>query len=114
MSSSTQAAWQENRAGLTGSLLLHGLALALWLNWSLVHPTAPEPPLKAMLVDLVHLPVIAPGPEGGAVEVGRPRPAIAPHPSGVRPQGVTPPRSRSPTPPQFLFLRVRWSLLHYT
>ena len=91
MSSSTQAAWQENRAGLTGSLLLHGLALALWLNWSLVHPTAPEPPLKAMLVDLVHLPVIAPGPEGGAVEVGRPRPAIAPHPSGVRPQGVTPP-----------------------
>jgi hypothetical protein len=37
------------------------------------------------------MPVIAPGLEGGAIEAGRPRPAIAPHPSGVRPDGVTPP-----------------------
>jgi hypothetical protein len=91
MSNSTQAAWRENRAGLTGSLLLHGLALALWLNWSLVHPTTQAPPLKAMLVDLVTMPVIAPGPAGSTIEEGRPRPAIAPKPSGVKPQGVTPP-----------------------
>jgi len=88
---STQASWRENRAGLTGSLLLHVFALALWLNWSLIHPVPPEPPLKAMLVDLVHMPVVAPGPQGSTIQEGRPRPAIAPHPSGVKPQGVTPP-----------------------
>jgi hypothetical protein len=43
-----------------------------------------------MLVDLVKMPVVAPGLEGGAIQAGRPRPAIAPHPNGVRPQGVTP------------------------
>jgi len=91
MSGSTQAAWRENRAGLTGSLLLHGLALALWLSWSIAHPSRQPLPLKALLVDLVKMPVIAPGSEGGAVEVARPRPAIAPHPSGVKPQGLTPP-----------------------
>jgi len=91
MFGSTQASWRENRAGLTGSLLLHGLALALWLSWSLSHPVPKPSPLKAMLVDLVKMPVIAPGPEGGAIEAGRPRPVIAPHPIGVRPEAVTPP-----------------------
>jgi len=91
MIGTNHTAWRDNRAGLTGSLLLHGLALALWLNWSMAHPTTQPPPLKAMLVDLVKMPVIAPGPEGGAIEAGRPRPAIAPHPSGVKPQAVTPP-----------------------
>jgi hypothetical protein len=83
--------WQDNRRGLAGSLLLHGLALALWLNWSLSHPVGQPPPLKAMLVDLVAMPVIAPGTSGGASEQARPRPAIAPHVNGVRPRAETPP-----------------------
>ena len=81
--------WQQNRAGLTGSLLLHGLAVALWLAWSLGHPVRPAPPLKAMLVDLVKLPVIAPGVSGGALQVARPREASAPRILGVRPQAAT-------------------------
>jgi hypothetical protein len=85
-----QASWRENGKGLTGSLLLHGLALALWLNWSLVHPTPAPPPLKAMLVDLVEMPVIAPGPAGGAPAQNKPRPAIAPRAVGVKPQATTP------------------------
>ena len=85
------AQWQENRRGLAGSLLLHGLALALWLNWSLVHPVPEPPPLKAMLVDLVQMPVIVPGPSGGAPEQAKSRPAIAPRINGVRADAVTPP-----------------------
>ena len=49
--------WQENRAGLTGSVLLHILSLSwssLW--WGLGHPVVRQPPLKAMLVDLVAAP----------------------------------------------------------
>jgi len=84
-----QATWRENRAGLTGSLLLHGLGLGLWLAWSLAHPKPTPPPLKAMLVDLVQMPVIAPGPAGGAPEQSRPRPAIAPRAVGVKPQATT-------------------------
>ncbi len=84
------ATWRENRAGLTGSLLLHGLGLALWLNWSLVHPKPTPPPLKAMLVDLVQMPVIAKGPAGGALEQNKPRPAIAPRVIGVKPQATSP------------------------
>jgi hypothetical protein len=91
MVGSTQARWRENRAGLTGSLLLHGLALALWLGWSLSHPVPAPPPLKAMLVELVSVPVIAPGTKGGAIVTGRPRPATAPRILGVRPQSPTPP-----------------------
>ena len=85
-----QAAWRENGQGLTGSLLLHGLALGLWLNWSLVHPAPTPPPLKAMLVDLVQMPVIAPGPAGGTPRQNKPRPAIAPRVVGVRPEAATP------------------------
>ena len=85
-----QATWRENRAGLTGSLLLHGLALGLWLNWSLVHPAPTPPPLQAMLVDLVQMPVIAPGPAGGSPEQSKPRPAIAPRVFGVKPTAETP------------------------
>jgi hypothetical protein len=84
-------AWQENRAGLIGSLLLHGLVLALWLGWSFGHPSQPTPPLKAMLVDLVNQPVIAPGTASGAPQVARPREARAPHVTGVKPQGIAPP-----------------------
>jgi hypothetical protein len=82
--------WTEGR-GLAGSLLLHGLILILWLHWSLAHPVPEPPPLKAMLVDLVAMPVIAPGTSAGAPEQNHPRPAIAPRISGVRPQAVTPP-----------------------
>jgi hypothetical protein len=85
-----QAAWRENGKGLTGSLLLHGLALALWLNWSLVHPTPTPPPLKAMLVDLVQMPLAAEGPAGGAPEKAKPRLAVAPRAVGVKPQATTP------------------------
>ena len=85
------ATWRQNRAGVTGSLLLHLLALGLWLSWSLAHPPHAAPPLKAMLVDLVNLPVVAPGIAGGAPEVAPPRQASAPHTAGVRPQAPTPP-----------------------
>src|ERR1700730_13979156 len=83
--------WQQNRAGLTGSLLLHGLAVALWLAWALGHPVRAAPPLKGLLVDLVRLPVIAPGVSGGAPQAVRPREASAPRVFGIRPQAVTPP-----------------------
>ncbi len=92
MTSFTRATWQENRAGLTGSLLLHGLLLLLLLAWSVKHPPNPAPPLKAMLVDMVTVPVIAPGVAGGAPQKARvPRPATAPRISGVKPKAVTPP-----------------------
>jgi hypothetical protein len=83
--------WQENRTGLAASVLLHALALALWLLWSTQHPAEPAPPLKAMLVDLVNLPVVAPGTPGGAPTVARPREALAPKVLGVNPKGTTPP-----------------------
>jgi hypothetical protein len=83
--------WQENRAGVTGSLLLHALVLALWLAWSFGHPSRPAVPLKAMLVDLVNLPVVAPGAPGGAQEVARPREARAPRSAGVTPKASNPP-----------------------
>jgi hypothetical protein len=83
--------WRRNRAGLAGSLLLHGLALALWLAWSLGHPVRPAPPLKAMLVDLVKQPVVAPGTMGGAPQAAKPRQARAPRPAGVKPEAAKPP-----------------------
>ena len=86
-----RATWRQNRAGVTGSVLLHILALALWLSWSLLHPIQKAPPLQAMLVDLVNLPVVAPGIAGGAPRIARPNEARAPRISGVRPQGVVPP-----------------------
>jgi hypothetical protein len=86
-----RATWRQNRAGVTGSVLLHILGLALWLSWSLLHPVRTAPPLQAMLVDLVNLPVVAPGIAGGAPRVARPIEASAPRISGVRPQGAVPP-----------------------
>lgn len=86
-----RATWRQNRAGVTGSVLLHILALAVWLSWSLQHPVQTAPPLKAMLVDLVNLPVVAPGSAGGAPQTARPRPASAARISGVRPQSAQPP-----------------------
>ena len=53
-----QDRWAGGR-GLAGSLLLHGLVLLLWLNWSLAHPVPEPAPLKALLVDLVAMPMIA-------------------------------------------------------
>jgi hypothetical protein len=44
-----------------------------------------------MLVDLVRLPVVAPGTAGGAPEVARPRQARAPKAAGETPKAVTPP-----------------------
>jgi hypothetical protein len=73
-------------------VLLHGLALALWLFWSLGHPASlTAPPLKAMLVDLVRLPTVAPGLQGGAPQVARPQLARAPKVIGETPQAVKPP-----------------------
>ena len=83
--------WQENRAGVTGSLLLHlAIALiALW--WGMTHPVARQPPLKAMLVDLVTAPAIVPGPPGGAEAPQRVPVLTAPKVQGVRPKAQTPP-----------------------
>src|SRR4051794_11714869 len=86
----TEAAWRDNGRGFTGSLLLHGLILALWLSWSITHPVKQRPPLQAMLVDLVAAPVTEPGPAGGAPQAAKPQPAIAPRAVGVKPQAVTP------------------------
>jgi hypothetical protein len=87
----SRQAWQKNRAGFMGSLLLHGLVLVLWLAWSFGHLPHAAPPLKAMLVDLVNQPVIAPGTAGGAPKVARPREARAPRVTGVSPKSATPP-----------------------
>jgi hypothetical protein len=83
--------WQENRAGVTGSLLLHLAIALLALWWGMTHPVTRQPPLKAMLVDLVTAPVIAPGPPGGAEEPLRAPVPTAPKVQGVRPKAQTPP-----------------------
>src|SRR5580698_5525317 len=82
--------WQENRAGLTGSALLHLLFLLLVAWWGITHPVARQPPLKAMLVDLVTAPTIVPGPAGGAETPLRAPVPAAPKTPGVRPKAVTP------------------------
>jgi hypothetical protein len=86
-----RALWQENRAGLTGSVLLHLAFILIALWWSITHPVARQPPLKPMLVDLVVLPPAIPGPQGGAE---RSRPVAtpsAPKVEGVRPKATAPP-----------------------
>ena len=83
--------WQKNRAGLTGSVLLHVLFILVILWWGLSHPLVPQPPLKAMLVDLVTAPTIVPGPSGGAETPLRAPVPAAPKIEGVRPKAVTPP-----------------------
>jgi hypothetical protein len=83
--------WQKNRAGLTGSVLLHILFVLIVLWWSLSHPIVRQPPLKAMLVDLVAAPTIVPGPSGGAQTPLRAPVPAAPKEQGVRPKAVTPP-----------------------
>ncbi|MBN9545887.1 MAG: hypothetical protein J0I19_10465 [Alphaproteobacteria bacterium] len=83
--------WQENRAGLTGSLLLHLMVALLALWWGMTHPVARQPPLKAMLVDLVAPPTIVPGPPGGAETPLRAPVPAAPKVQGVRPKAETPP-----------------------
>ena len=83
--------WQENRAGLTGSLLLHLALVLLALWWGMTHPLAHRPPLKAMLVDLVAAPTVVPGPPGGAETPLRAPAPTAPKVQGVRPKASTPP-----------------------
>lgn len=83
--------WQENRAGLTGSLLLHLVMALLALWWGMTHPVARQPPLKAMLVDLVTAPTIVPGPPGGTEVPLRAPVPTAPKVQGVRPKAQTPP-----------------------
>jgi len=83
--------WQENRAGLTGSALLHLLFLLVILSWGLTHPVAHQPPLKAMLVDIVTAPTNVPGPAGGAQTPLRAPVPAAPKVEGVKPKAQTPP-----------------------
>jgi hypothetical protein len=86
-----RALWQENRAGLTGSVLLHLFFVLITLWWGLSHPVMRQPPLKAMLVDLVARPIEVPGPSGGTHAIlHAPLPA-APKTEGVKPKAVTPP-----------------------
>ena len=71
-----RALWQENRAGLAGSVALHLLFFVVTLWWGFAHPVVRQPPLKAMLVDLVARPVEVAGPSGGNHAVQRaPMPA---------------------------------------
>lgn len=86
-----RALWQENRAGLAGSVLLHLLFLLITLWWGITHPINRQPPLKAMLVDLVAQPVSVPGPSGGSHAVQRAPIPAAPKTEGVRPKATTPP-----------------------
>ena len=83
--------WQENRAGLTGSVLLHLVFLFIALWWGITHPVTHQPPLKAMLVDLVTAPTIVPGPSGGAQTPLRAPVPAAPKIEGVKPKAQTPP-----------------------
>ena len=83
--------WQENRAGLTGSVLLHLLFLIIALWWGIAHPVARQPPLKAMLVDLVAVPSNVPGSSGGATTPLRAPVPAAPKVEGVKPKAQTPP-----------------------
>ena len=83
--------WQENRAGMTGSVLLHVAFILAILWWGPSHPVARQPPLKAMLVDLVTAPTIVPGPSGGAQTPLRAPVPAAPKTEGVRPKAQTPP-----------------------
>lgn len=85
--------WQENRAGLAGSVLLHLLFLALILWWGVTHPVQRQPPLKAMLVDLVTVPAPLPGSSSGPAAARRaPVPVhTAPKVRGVRPKATRPP-----------------------
>ena len=83
--------WQENRAGLTGSALLHLLFLLAIVWWGVSHPVTRQPPLKAMLVDLVTTPTRIPGPSGGAQTPLRALVPAAPKVQGVRPNAQTPP-----------------------
>lgn len=83
--------WQENRAGMTGSVLLHIAFILLALWWGVTHPVSRQPPLKAMLVDLVTAPTIVPGPSGGAQTPLRAPVPAAPKTQGVRPKAQTPP-----------------------
>src|SRR5215469_17037209 len=83
--------WQENRAGLTGSVLLHLLFLLVILWWGLTHPATRQPPLKAMLVDIVTAPSNVPGPSSGAETPLRAPVPAAPKREGVKPRAETPP-----------------------
>ncbi|HKD47586.1 MAG TPA: hypothetical protein VKB67_07865 [Rhizomicrobium sp.] len=86
-----RALWQENRAGLAGSVLLHLVFLLVTLWWGVTHPVLRQPPLKAMLVDLVAQPIAVPGPPGGSHAIlHAPLPA-APKTEGVRAKATTPP-----------------------
>lgn len=92
MRAALQRLWRKDGAGLTGSLLLHLVLVAAIIWWSMVHPVRQAPPLKAMMIDLVTLPVVAPGKAGGAVTVApKPRLAVAPKVVGVRPKATKPP-----------------------
>jgi hypothetical protein len=86
--------WQENRAGLAGSVLLHLLVLAICLWWGMAHPVQRQPPLKAMLVDLVTAPapLQSGSPGRAAAPLHAPVPVeTAPKVQGVRPKAITPP-----------------------
>lgn len=86
-----RALWQENKAGLAGSVLLHLLFLLVTLWWGISHPVIRQPPLKAMLVDLVAQPTVVPGPSGGSRALLRAPVPAAPKTKGVKPKAVTPP-----------------------
>jgi hypothetical protein len=90
----SQRTWQENRAGLMASLLLHGLMVLLAL-WYLGHrPAFTQSQLRALPVDLVI--------GGGAgqassaapatrLQIAPPHPESAPVPEGISPKGIKQP-----------------------
>lgn len=86
-----RALWQENRTGLAGSVLLHLLFLLITLLWGITHPVIRQPPIKAMLVDLVPRPVEVPGPSGGSHAILHAPVPAAPKTEGVKPKATTPP-----------------------
>src|SRR5580658_9393231 len=95
-----QDRWRQNKAGLAASVFLHLGVILIWLGWHVSHPLHPEPPQRTALVDLVTLPVTAPGPAGGATAPPRPTIRAAPRILGVTPKAA-------PPPPDELEARIR-------
>src|SRR6202000_417146 len=82
---------QQSRAGVRGSVRVRVCFFLAILWWGKPHPVSRQPPLKAMLVDLVTAPTIVPGPSGGAQTPLRAPVPAAPKTEGVRPKAQTPP-----------------------
>jgi len=84
--------WQQNRAGLAGSALLHLLFVVIVLWWGLTYPVVRQSAVKPILLDLVARPVEVPvlGPSGGSHAILHAPVPAAPKTAGVKSKATTP------------------------